>query len=185
MSYVTRLFIEKNMQFTIALMLQEQYNTLIECETSVEGLEALMKRFALDAIERVRGLRENNLSDPMIRKCDEYITIHFKENLTLGKLADILGVNPDVLSRKFIRETGESVPDSIRRHKMEEAERLLRITDDSIALIGNLIGYKTASQFSQTFKRAFGVTPSEYRQKGLKYIEREKNWNLKDLDEEA
>jgi AraC family transcriptional regulator len=46
---------------------------------------------------------------------------------------------------------------------MTEARRLLRETDKSIIAIGLDVGYSSPSHFAQVFKRAVGVSPSDYR----------------------
>jgi AraC family transcriptional regulator len=46
---------------------------------------------------------------------------------------------------------------------MAEARRLLRETDRGIIEIGLDIGYSSPSHFAKVFRKAVGVTPSEYR----------------------
>ena len=47
--------------------------------------------------------------------------------------------------------------------KMQTAATLLTQHDDSIAAIGDMVGYPDQGQFSKCFRRIYGLSPSEYR----------------------
>ena len=46
---------------------------------------------------------------------------------------------------------------------MEQARKLLRETNDSIAVIAQKVGYETQGKFTKAFKEAAQVLPTEYR----------------------
>lgn len=46
---------------------------------------------------------------------------------------------------------------------MEEAQRLLRDTNENIVEIAMLVGYSNSSKFSAAFKKHTGILPKEYR----------------------
>lgn len=47
--------------------------------------------------------------------------------------------------------------------RLQEAQRLLRETDDSIAEISAAVGYINPSKFTAAFRKTFSLTPSQYR----------------------
>jgi AraC-like DNA-binding protein len=47
--------------------------------------------------------------------------------------------------------------------RLAEAARLLRIGDHTIAEVADLLGFSDQSHFDRRFKRAFGVTPSQFQ----------------------
>ena len=51
----------------------------------------------------------------------------------------------------------------IKGHRMEQAARLLRETERSVADIAQAVGYDSPSRFSAAFKETYGVLPREYR----------------------
>jgi transcriptional regulator GlxA family with amidase domain len=59
-----------------------------------------------------------------------------------------------------IRPLLSSLVQSIR---IERAKHLLRHTDDKLAVIARLVGYRDAIYFSRLFKRYTGKTPGHYR----------------------
>ena len=53
----------------------------------------------------------------------------------------------------------------LSRVRMENACLLLAETDEPIASVAAGCGFQTATYFHVCFKKAYGITPSEYRQK--------------------
>ena len=58
---------------------------------------------------------------------------------------------------------GETVDDFINRYRLEHVARLLKTTDDPIAIIGELSGIPSRATLAQLFRNAYGMTPTEYR----------------------
>jgi len=84
---------------------------------------------------------------------------------TLEMLADEVGCGPFQLSRLFSIHLGKSMPEYLRRRRMERAAVLLATTRQSISDIALTVGYTSFSAFTRGFIRELGVTPSVYRQK--------------------
>jgi AraC-like DNA-binding protein len=51
------------------------------------------------------------------------------------------------------------------RYRMEQACRLLRDTALSVQEIGERVGYQEPLNFSRSFKRSVGLSPTEYRKR--------------------
>ena len=62
-----------------------------------------------------------------------------------------------------------SISEYITKARVEEAKQLLRISTMSITEIAEKLSYWDATYFSKVFRKATGVTPSEYkaRQTGI------------------
>ena len=82
---------------------------------------------------------------------------------TLIDIAKALNITPNYLSNQFRKETGSTISDYIRRHRIDAALRLLNTTDLSIQEIGERIGIGDSSYFSHQFKSIVGMSPMEYR----------------------
>ena len=87
------------------------------------------------------------------------------EALNRDTLAQLLGTNAKYVEQA-IRECsdGETVGDFITRHRLEYVTHLLRTTDNSISLIGELSGIPNRATLARLFRNAYGMTCSEYRQ---------------------
>lgn len=67
------------------------------------------------------------------------------------------------LSRKFKKETGSTPAEYIRRKRLERAALLLRTTKEDVQNIGDRLLFGSHSYFSDSFKKQYGVSPSEFR----------------------
>lgn len=86
------------------------------------------------------------------------------ENLNRDTLASLLGTNEKYVVQA-IRECshGETVTDFINHYRLEHVARLLKSTDDPIAIIGELSGIPSRATLARLFRNAYGMTPTEYR----------------------
>ena len=85
------------------------------------------------------------------------------ERLTLSDLAREVGVHPVYLACAFRRHCGRTVGEYQRRLRVEVACRELMKGDAPLAQVAQAAGFADQSQFSKTFKRVVGLTPTEYR----------------------
>ncbi len=93
-----------------------------------------------------------------------YIDAHFKEKITLDRLAQVAGVNKFYLSHSFKEEYGISPIQYLVDRRIDESRYLISSTDLPIGCIVQMLGFSSPSYFAQMFRRAEGVTPSEYRE---------------------
>ncbi len=175
-AYVSDRMAAQGVAWEMTRMLQEMHISAIRRENTLDGLYEQLRMIAADAIQRIRSIRQDWTGDVVITRCREYILFHSHEPMTIASIAEALEINPQVLARKYRRETGEDLKTAIMRTKMEDAERMVRMTDMPMSLIAENAGYSSQSQFTRVFTRAFGVTPSAYRAQGLKYVNKEKPW---------
>lgn len=83
--------------------------------------------------------------------------------LSLQSLASLAGVHPGHLARAFRFHTGISVGAYIRAQRLEGARESLADARRSLAEIASASGFCDQAHFSRRFKRAYGLTPGEYR----------------------
>lgn len=55
----------------------------------------------------------------------------------------------------------------LRQQRLSQAVNRLTETDETVAAIALGLGYQNPSRFAEAFRRAFGVTPSEFRRRSL------------------
>jgi AraC-like DNA-binding protein len=95
---------------------------------------------------------------------------YHKPTVRLRDVADVAGLSPAYLDRLLTRETGASFLVHLRRVRLSHARNLLAIPQLSVKQISFTIGYKYVVEFDRHFKRAHGVTPSEWR-RGLTAVD--------------
>ena len=82
--------------------------------------------------------------------------------LTALDIARELHIHPTYLHKLFRRETGCSVCEYLQRVRLERAGELLR-GGLPLREVAQAVGIASPQYFSKLFKRAYGVTPGEYR----------------------
>ncbi len=160
---VSRAAIRGGMDPEAAFALSDLYIQKAELLNSYEGLAKLQMQMTMDYANRVAELRCGDHNRKLIRTARLYILSHINERITTQQLAAALGRNRTYLCTCFKEETGLSVNDYITRVKMDEAKRLLKLTDKSLRAISEHLGYSTQSYFQNVFKKTEGITPLEYR----------------------
>jgi AraC-like DNA-binding protein len=75
------------------------------------------------------------------------------------ELAQQVGLSDRTLRRGFRQLFGTTVIGYLTDKRLEQAERLLREQDHTVAEVARLVGYATSSHFAAAFKRKFGLTP--------------------------
>jgi len=93
----------------------------------------------------------------------KHIHFHLDEKLDLDKLASIALVSKHHFHRLIKAYLGEPLGTYINRIKVETGAKLLKYSDNSISEIAYKIGYETPTSFNKSFKKQFGVSPSEFR----------------------
>lgn len=92
-----------------------------------------------------------------------YIDTHYKEPLTLDMLSSVAHINKYYLAHAFKEEYGLSPIRYMISRRIDESRFLLQETDMSMSQIARVLGFSSASYFSQSFRRTEGMTPAEYR----------------------
>jgi AraC-like DNA-binding protein len=87
------------------------------------------------------------------------------DDLDVDDLARAAGLSRAHFSREFRRAFGETPHAYLLTRRLERAAGLLRNTDHSVAAICMDVGLASVGSFTTSFKRAYGVTPTVYREK--------------------
>ncbi|EGS35676.1 MULTISPECIES: Ada metal-binding domain-containing protein [Megasphaera] len=99
----------------------------------------------------------------LTEQAQKYIQQHYTEKFSLPQLSQTLYVNACYLVRVFHETTGETPLSYHHRLRCQEAKKLLRSNEYSIAYIATIVGYASASHFSRVFKKYIHSTPHIYR----------------------
>jgi AraC-like DNA-binding protein len=96
-----------------------------------------------------------------------HVEAHPGDRLTVERLAGLAGLSRAHFVRQFTRLAGTSPADYVFRARMARAARLLQASQLSIAEIARSLGFADPNYFAKAFRRAFEVSPTEFRQSGL------------------
>ncbi|MBQ7097124.1 MAG: helix-turn-helix domain-containing protein [Clostridia bacterium] len=96
-------------------------------------------------------------------KVINYIKVHYGEQLSLGKLAELLEVSEGHLSRTFQKKVGMSFTRYLLKVRMDMAVNLLQNENLKIYEVAMRVGYPNAEQFSRMFKKVMGESPKKFQ----------------------
>ncbi|MCI3924692.1 response regulator [Paenibacillus sp. TRM 82003] len=102
--------------------------------------------------------------DEAVEVALQYMNAHYREELTLEKLASIVYLHPVYFSQLFKQKTGSGFKEYIIQLRLEQSKRLLLNPRLKLADVAERIGYQDMRHFTQLFRKKFGMTPTEYRQ---------------------
>lgn len=98
-----------------------------------------------------------------VQKIKEYVEVHYKEEIKLGQLADLIGMTQVGCSRFFKMRTGKTISEYITEVRLGHASRLLVDTTQSVAEVAYSCGFNNLSNFNRLFHKVRRFTPSQFR----------------------
>lgn len=134
----------------------------------LESLATLIMGHVIRHHSTISGRRLKRVPDCLtprqLKTIVEYIQTHLQSNLSLYQIANHIGVSPYYLAHTFKTTTGLSPHQYVLRCRLEQAQRLLRDTQMSIAAIAYEVGFGNQSHMTTVFRRMLNLTPGKYRQ---------------------
>jgi transcriptional regulator GlxA family with amidase domain len=98
----------------------------------------------------------------------EYVVLHLHEPFGMSEVASEIGVSASWLSHLFQKKTGITFSDWVRHERVQCSMNLLRVSDRSVCETAIAAGFRNSRTFERAFKKATGLTPSEYRRSVLR-----------------
>jgi AraC-like DNA-binding protein len=98
-----------------------------------------------------------------IARAIERIQTNYARPLTVRVLARHAGLSVSTFHHHFRRATGQSPADYLAELRLDQAARLLRASDLSIAEIALATGFSEQSALTRSFRRRRGMTPARIR----------------------
>lgn len=108
--------------------------------------------------------RRRLMTGPAWQRVLDHIEAHLGEKLQLQTLAQVGGVHASHLWRAFQANLGTSPQRYVANQRLQRARRLLSEEHESIASIASGLGYSSQSHFSAAFRKAFALSPAQFRQ---------------------
>lgn len=100
----------------------------------------------------------------------DYIEERLDESVGLDDVARAAGISRWHFQRTFKALTGETLKTYIRSRRMAASLQRLRDTDLRILDIALLAGFESQEAFSRAFRKAFEMTPQQYRRIGRRTL---------------
>ncbi len=119
-------------------------------------LGKLLKFFEINKLNQ-----PNNTVIGILKYCSD----HYKEQLTVGDVADALHISKSSVSHIFSTHLSINFCDYINSLRLSDAIKLLDNKKFSVTEVSYMSGFSTIRTFNRVFKLKYGITPTEYRAK--------------------
>ncbi len=123
---------------------------------------AVLEDYGKKYIESVAQPKKEETPDA-VEQVAKYIEDHLSEDMSVSKLANMVYVSPDHLTRSFKKRLGQTVSDYILQKRMILAGELLRDRKMTITMVSDCVGFANYSYFTEQFKKYYKMTPREYQ----------------------
>jgi len=118
------------------------------------------------AILQSHASLHTGLMDEQVKISDtvkDFIEAHLDDpELSISGIAKGLFLNYSYLCYCFRRDCASTINDYITMRRIEEAKRLFAGGVTNVNLVSQRVGYSSNSYFSRSFKKAVGISPSEF-----------------------
>lgn len=158
----TRAAIDGGLDTESAYSLSDSYIQNIEYISDMNSLNNLENQIFCNFADNVLKSKKNKYSKPII-SCQNYISKHLYQEISLSELAEFIGLSHKYLSALFHKKVGLTLTEYINSKKVEEAKHLLMSTNHSILDISDWLGFHDQSHFTKIFKKFTGITPKKFK----------------------
>lgn len=121
-------------------------------------LEKIVRELVGD-VGRVHERRSRTI----IENAKRYIEANCRSQIGYRDVAREVFISPSYFLSLFKKETGTTYVDYLTSVRIEKAKRLLVETDKTITEIAFDLGFNNANYFSNIFRKATGISATEYR----------------------
>lgn len=128
---------------------------LIKLRRNKEVLTKKMRRsYVIDGVQVPYNVKE----------ILDVLTDNVYQKLTVGEIARLVGKSESTVKQLFSQYRKSGIIKYFNELKIEEAKKLLSDGKLNVTQISDLLHFDNPQYFSKCFKRATGVTPTEYKE---------------------
>lgn len=103
--------------------------------------------------------------DSIVFRAKQWLLKHIQTPYNLDQVSSEVATSPRTLLRHFKEVEGMTPLEYLQQLRVERAKQLLEVTNIALAEVMEYCGYQDPSAFRRLFRRATGITPSEYRRR--------------------
>lgn len=144
-----------------------------EREKEAVGSDFMMRSLLVQLLLQIYRMSKDSYAQPSspaqsmkesnVRQMLTYLNLNYRNSFTLDELAGTMHLNKYYMCHCFKEVTGFSINNYIARRRVEEAKRLLQVSNEPIGRLSEQLGFGNSIHFSRLFKQYVGVSPQMYR----------------------
>ncbi|MDF2614437.1 MAG: transcriptional regulator AraC family [Clostridia bacterium] len=141
---------------------QYYYNLIIHFNKMKDIVE-LVNYFICEVIKSIKEYRISN-SKYVMKKAMEYIDENYSKKISLEDIASHINLSKHYVSYLFKKETGINISSYINDIRIERAKEMIVRREYKIKEIFEKVGFSDQQYFSKAFKKATGMTVTQYKE---------------------
>ena len=98
---------------------------------------------------------------------ESYIKEHYAEEISMHDIAHIMNYSESYFCKLFKQCFKVNFTTYLADYRVEKAKKMLEDPLTNVKVVGISCGYPDSNYFARVFKRATGMTPTEYRKKKM------------------
>lgn len=103
-----------------------------------------------------------------LKQTVQYLQEHYNEPIPIKEIAEYCGYSESHFMKVFSQLTEKSFTQYLISFRLEKAAQLLLSSSLSVIEIASECGFPNASYFTRSFRKHYGISPSEYRKSKTK-----------------
>ena len=125
-------------------------------KNSIESLVLSMLRQSAENTEYT------SVSSDIFHKAIHYMNKNIKKNINMDEIAEYSKTSAANLKKIFKKYTGNGAIHHFNMLKLEYSKELLKC-QTPVAEVAYMLSFSSQNHYAQSFKKAFGITPTEYK----------------------
>ncbi|THF83270.1 AraC family transcriptional regulator [Cohnella fermenti] len=143
----------------------EGIDGLLESFDTLAGVRSWLEAELLAIVEELSNRRGSSRRDEVVTEIVDYVRGHLHDPmLTVEEIAEHVSLSSRHARQLFKDVWDMTLSDYILQERVEKVKELLGTTEWTVTDIGERAGFQTKSHFFTVFKKATGMTPSQYRE---------------------
>ncbi len=123
---------------------------------------SILRRISRDVPINLPKEEKTELVDRVLN----YMESHMAEKISVGQIASSFHVSESTLSQTFRKKMGVSFYRCLTQRRLVAAKALIE-SGIPMENVGRLVGFADYSAFYRAFRQEYGISPRQYRNKGL------------------
>ena len=140
------------------------FELLIRCE-SVDEWEIYLNNMTAECIKHLERMYKDRRDEVVAKVLQIAESLLNDPELSIELVSEHIYISPNYLRQLFKQKTGKSFVEYITSLRLEKAAYLITNTSIKIQDIAESVAYNDSRYFASCFKKHFGLSPTEYRDK--------------------
>lgn len=138
--------------------------TSLSVELDMMRIVLSMWSILIDLVEPLQtDTYRSNTTINQLKTMLTYIHLNYQDKLTLNSIAQNAGISRSHACDIFREALHSSPIQYLQHYRLYKSLDLLMTTDSSVTEIAYIVGFNSPSYYTETFRKVYDATPSQYR----------------------